>query len=173
MSGFPQPVSTAAIVAAGALLTANNLSELTATAGTARTNLGLGTAATQAIAAFDAAGAAAAAQAAAIAASLPKNTTISTQTNDYSLVLADLGTLVQLDKASAINLTVPTNASQAFAVGAQVWLEQIGAGQVTVVAAGGVTINRDTGLKISAQWKMAALIKTATDTWDLIGALAA
>jgi predicted membrane protein len=46
------------------LQTANSLSELTATASTARANLGLGSAATQSTSAFDAAGAASAAQAA-------------------------------------------------------------------------------------------------------------
>lgn len=53
--------------AAAFMAGANNLSELTNTA-TARTNMGLGTAATQNTSAFDAAGAAAAAQAGAIAA---------------------------------------------------------------------------------------------------------
>lgn len=53
------------ISADGALLSGNNLSDL-ANIATARTNLGLGSAATQASSAFDAAGAAAAAQAASI-----------------------------------------------------------------------------------------------------------
>jgi hypothetical protein len=61
------PVGTAAAAIATALLKANNLSGLTSVS-TARTNLGLGSAATQASSAFDAAGAAASAQAAAIAA---------------------------------------------------------------------------------------------------------
>jgi hypothetical protein len=54
--------------AAAACQVANNLSELAATAATARSNLGLGSAATQSSSAFDAAGAASAAQSAAISA---------------------------------------------------------------------------------------------------------
>lgn len=57
--------------ASGAALAANNLSDLQS-ASVARTNLGLGSASTQATSAFDAAGAATAAQTAAEAASVPK-----------------------------------------------------------------------------------------------------
>jgi hypothetical protein len=61
------PSGSAATVQAASLQKTNNLSDLPS-ASTARTNLGLGTAAVSAATAFDAAGAAAAAQAAAIAA---------------------------------------------------------------------------------------------------------
>jgi hypothetical protein len=90
----------------------------------------------------------------------------------YTLVLADAGKLVELSNAASIALTIPTNASVAFPVGTKVDLLQTGAGQVTVGGAG-VTINSTPGLKLSAQWAAASLVKRATDTWVLIGNLSA
>ena len=88
----------------------------------------------------------------------------------YTLVLADAGKLVTLSNASAITLTVPTNASVAFPTGTQILFAQLGAGQVTVAAAGGVTVNsRGAALKVAGQYGMATLIKTASDTWILTG----
>jgi hypothetical protein len=101
-----------------------------------------------------------------------QNVTLNAQTGTtYTLVLTDNGKLVTLDNASAITVTVPLNSSVAFATGAIVNLQQIGAGQVTVAGASGVTIN-GTGTKTRAQWSAASLVKTATDTWTLIGDLA-
>jgi len=101
-----------------------------------------------------------------------QNVTLNAQTGTtYTFVLADNGKLVTLDNASAITVTVPTNASVAYATGAIINLQQIGAGQVTVAGASGVTIN-GTGTKTRAQWSAASLVKTATDTWTLIGDIA-
>jgi len=86
----------------------------------------------------------------------------------YTPVLADNGKLVTLSNASAITLTVPTNASVAYAVGAQINIQAIGAGQVTVAGDTGVTVN-GTGTKLRVQWSAATLVKVATDTWTLIG----
>lgn len=98
-----------------------------------------------------------------------QNLTLNAQTGTtYTFVLADNGKLVTLDNASAITVTVPANSSVAYATGAIINLQQIGAGQVTVAAAAGVTIN-GTGTKTRAQWSAASLVKTATDTWTLIG----
>jgi len=98
-----------------------------------------------------------------------QNITLNAQTGTtYTLVLTDNGRLVTLNNAAAITVTVPTNASVAFATGAIVNLQQIGAGQVTVAGAGGVTLN-GTGTKTRAQWSAASLVKTDTNTWTLIG----
>jgi hypothetical protein len=88
----------------------------------------------------------------------------------YTLVLTDNGDIVEMSGGGT--LTVPTNASVAFPVGAQINLLQTGALQVTVGGAG-VTINATPGLKLRAQWSSATLIKRATDTWVLVGDLSA
>jgi len=91
----------------------------------------------------------------------------------YTLVLTDLSKLVELNNASSITLTVPSNSSVAFAVGDRIDLLQTGAGQVTVAGSGGVTVNGTPGLKLRTQWSAATLIKRATDTWVLVGDLSA
>jgi hypothetical protein len=101
------------------------------------------------------------------------NLVTSAQTASYTLVLTDSSDLVEMSNASANNLTVPLNSSVAFPVGAQIHILQTGAGQTTVVATGGVTINATPGLKLRAQWSSATLIKRATDTWVLVGDLSA
>jgi ethanolamine utilization protein EutQ (cupin superfamily) len=100
--------------------------------------------------------------------------TINTQTGTtYTLVLADAGKLITLDNGSAITLTVPTNATVAFATGTRIDLAQLGAGQVTVAGAGVTFNSKGSKLKITGQYSAATLIKIATDTWVLIGDLSA
>ncbi len=96
----------------------------------------------------------------------------SAQTASYTLVLADKAKVVEMSVGSANNLTVPTNSSVAFPTGTQIHIVQTGSGQTTVVAAGGVTINSATTLKLRARWSAATLIKRDTDTWVLVGDLA-
>jgi opacity protein-like surface antigen len=75
--------------------------------------------------------------------------------------------------ASGNTLTVPPNSSVAFPIGSQINILQTGAGQTTVTAGAGVTINATPGLKMRAQWSYATLIKRATDTWVLVGDISA
>jgi hypothetical protein len=68
---------------------------------------------------------------------------------------------------------VPTNASDAVPIGRRIDFVQTGAGQVTFAAAAGVTLQATPGLKLRAQFSACSLIKTASDTWILIGDLSA
>ncbi len=108
-----------------------------------------------------------------LATKVPLTQSINAQTASYSLVLADAGKLVTMDVAGANDLTIPLNATQAFPVGSKVEVAQIGAGQTTVVATGGVTLIYTPGLKIAAQGGIIGLTKLATDTWLVYGRLAA
>jgi hypothetical protein len=99
--------------------------------------------------------------------------TTNRQTASYTLVLSDADKLVEINNASANNLTVPLNSSVAFSTGTQILLAQYGAGQTTIVATSGVTIRSNGGkLKLNAQYSGATLIKIATDEWYLFGDIA-
>jgi hypothetical protein len=88
----------------------------------------------------------------------------------YTLAVNDSGQLVTLTNASAITLTVPTNASVPFAIGTQITITRAGSGSVTVVGDTGVTVNSADGyLKLRTQWSSGTLIKTNTNSWILIG----
>jgi hypothetical protein len=95
------------------------------------------------------------------------------QTASYTLVLADDGDLVEMNVGTANNLTVPADNTVNFPIGTSIDILQVGAGQTTIVATSGVTINRSTGLKLRTQWSAATLIKRAANTWVAIGDLSA
>jgi len=95
---------------------------------------------------------------------------IDTKTADYTLVLADAGRVIEFNSASNLTLTVPTNASVAFATGATVVVTRRGAGEVTVAGASGVTLRSDASKsKIRSQYTAATLIKIGSDEWMLTG----
>lgn len=98
---------------------------------------------------------------------------INNQTASYTLALTDAGKLVEVNNASANNLTVPPNSSVAFPVGTRVDVVQQGAGQTTIVAGSGVTLRYTPTLKARAQYSGISLIKRATDEWYVFGDLAA
>jgi hypothetical protein len=100
------------------------------------------------------------------------------QTADYTPVIADAyQTLTPMNKATAVNFTIPTNASVAFPVGTVLTILNIGAGTCTIKAVtSGTTTVLSAGTTAAqptlAQYKSAACIKTATDTWYVVGAIA-
>jgi hypothetical protein len=91
----------------------------------------------------------------------------------YTTVLADNGKLVTQTNASAIATTIPLNSSVAYPIGAQINIAQMGAGQVTISGASGVTIASTgataTAPKLRAQYSTATAVQTSTDTWLVMG----
>lgn len=105
--------------------------------------------------------------------------TLNAQTGTtYTAVSTDqYQVLVSMSNASANAFKIPTNASVAFPVGTVITVMNIGAGTTTIsavtsgtttVLSGGATPAAPT----LAQYKSAACIKTATDTWYIVGAVA-
>jgi len=94
------------------------------------------------------------------------------QTASYTLVLSDADKIVEMNVATANNLTIPLNSSVAFATGTQILLAQYGAGQTTVVATSGVTIRSGGAkLKLNVQYSGATLVKIDTNEWYIFGDL--
>jgi hypothetical protein len=90
----------------------------------------------------------------------------------YSVAAIDENKLYAFSSATAVSMTVFTNASVPIPIGYRIDLAQMGAGKVTVVASGGVTITATPSLGLRAQGSVASLIKVATDAWLLTGDLA-
>ena len=98
-------------------------------------------------------------------------------TNDYTAVVADQYQVLEImNKATAIAFKIPTNASVAFPVGTVLTILNIGAGTCTIsaVTPGTTTILSAGSVAASptlAQYRSAACIKTATDTWYVVGSI--
>ena len=99
-------------------------------------------------------------------------------TTDYTAVLTDqYQVLVPMNKATAVAFKIPTNASVAFPVGTAITILNKGAGAVTIsaVTSGTTTVLSAGSVPASptlAQYKTAVCIKTATDTWYVVGGIA-
>lgn len=92
----------------------------------------------------------------------------------YTFVLGDAGYVVTGSSASATTYTVPPNSSVAYPVGTQIDIIQVGAGKITFAPGSGVTISSQGSLlSIGAQYVGVTLLKTATNTWILLGYLIA
>ena len=94
----------------------------------------------------------------------------------YTFVLTDADNkLVTASNASAQTYSIPTNANVAYAIGSQINIIAIGAGQVTInaVTCGTTTVLSNGGTaaspKLRVQYSSATCIKVATDTWYVIG----
>jgi hypothetical protein len=96
------------------------------------------------------------------------------QTDTYTVVLTDnQNKVVTMDKATANDFLIPTNANVAFPIGSVINVVQIGVGKTTIkaVASGTTTISSTAGIDpdLRARYSAASCIKTSTDAWLVIG----
>ena len=101
-----------------------------------------------------------------------------TQTGDYTATTNDnYQEIFLMNKATAIAFKIPTNATTAFPIGTVLTVLSIGVGTTTIsaVTPGTTTVLSAGAVAASptlAQYKSAACIKTGTDTWYVVGAIA-
>jgi hypothetical protein len=112
---------------------------------------------------------------------VPSRTVIYGATNSNALTasatlstLAYRDSLLEVNSASAVTLSIPTNTTAAFPIGTTIDILQTGAGQVTIAPVDGtVTVNATPGLKLRATWSSCTLLKRGTNTWVVYGDLSA
>ena len=103
---------------------------------------------------------------------------ISTQTADYTAVLADsYQELVLMNKATAIAFKIPTDASVAFPTGTVLTVLNIGAGTCTIsaVTPGTTTVNSAGATSASptiSQYRSAVCMKLSANNWVVVGGVA-
>ena len=102
---------------------------------------------------------------------------IADKTDDYTVAIVDsYQVLVSMNKATAVALKIPTNATAAIPVGSVITILNKGAGLCTIsaVTSGTTTILSAGAVAASptlGQYKSAACIKVAADTWYIVGAI--
>ena len=90
----------------------------------------------------------------------------------YTLVSGDVNKLVTLSNSSAITVTIPNGV---FSTGQQINLQQIGAGQVSIVS-DGTTVITSTGAtstapNLRAQYSACTIVCTSSNNFTVIGDL--
>lgn len=99
-------------------------------------------------------------------------------TDDYTATISDAYQVLELmNKGTAVAFKIPTNASVAFPIGTALTILNIGAGTCTIsaVTSGTTTIlsaGATPAAPTLAQYKTAVCIKTGTDAWYVVGAVA-
>lgn len=91
------------------------------------------------------------------------------QTSSYTLALDDNGKVVEINSATAVNVTIPNNSTVAFPVGSMVEIYCLGVGLPTLVPASGVTLRTAGSLTLRAQYSSVTIRKRATDEWAVVG----
>lgn len=96
------------------------------------------------------------------------------QNGAYTLALTDRGKHIYSANVSGQTVTIPANATVAFATGSAVVVVNDGSSNITISPASGVTLrlagSTSTGSRTLAKNGMASLLKVGTDKWFISGA---
>lgn len=96
----------------------------------------------------------------------PTRKTVNTQSVSYQLQLSDANNIVRTTGATATNITVPDAGTVAWTPQDRVEVEWYGAGQPTIVAGSGVTIQVAGGsLALTQQYSRVTLEYVGSDEW--------
>lgn len=101
--------------------------------------------------------------------------TVNAQTGTaYTPGTAQVGQLTTLNNAAGGTVTIPANATTAFAIGDQLNFLNLSAGTV-VFAPGGTAVIRSAGgkLKLTTQYAVCTVLKWDTDAWIMVGNVSA
>jgi len=92
----------------------------------------------------------------------------------YTPGTAQVGQLITLDNAGGETITIPANATTAFAIGDQLNFMNLATGTATFVA-GGTAVIRSAGskLKLTTQYAVCTVLKIDTDAWVMVGNVSA
>jgi hypothetical protein len=105
----------------------------------------------------------------------PTVTSISQKTANYTLVLADKSSLVEVSHTNLVVpviVSVPADATANFENGTTLTILRTNTGGVDIQGAPGVIVNYTPTQSLRARWSSASLIKRSTDLWVLVGDLA-
>ncbi len=98
----------------------------------------------------------------------PKYVRVVNKTADYTISLGESGAVITFNSATPVTLTIPVG----LPIGYNISVYQIGAGQVTIVGAAGVTVkNRLSTFKTAGLDSGAGIIATSTDVFHITGDL--
>jgi hypothetical protein len=101
--------------------------------------------------------------------------TVNAQTGTaYTPGTAQVGQLTTLINAAGGTVTIPANATTAFAIGDQLNFMNLGTATYTFVA-GGTAVIRSAGskLKLTTQYAVCTVLKWDTDAWVMVGNVSA
>jgi hypothetical protein len=98
---------------------------------------------------------------------------VNDQTDSYTATIDDANDYIRITKGSAADFTIPANADVAYPIGTRLYVEQGGAGVVTIGGDTGVTVqSRGAVFDTGGQYAVAVAVKIDDDLWTLSGDLA-